>query len=256
MFLKENRPSWETGRRHLFFGDRDPLGEKIVIEERVFTIVGVLKERKEGIISDGSDGNTIFIPYETYGEFYNYGGYGRPYLNSLTVNITDISQISRSTQLIENYLIRKYGFIGGEKRFVVEQAKQSLDQFNKIFSIITTVISLIAGISLLVSGIGIMNIMLVAITERTKEIGIRKALGAQRRDILSQFLIEAVIICLLGGGIGVLFWHAYYLSGSPVSELEFSGSSFCCGVRIRCLFSYWTGLWYNPCLPGFTASSC
>lgn len=191
-----------------FFGDESPLGKNIIIQDRVFTIIGVREEPKQGIISDGSDGNTFYIPYETFRGFHDYGWYGQPYLNSLQINITDIGNINRSTSLIENYLIRKYGFIRGESRFIVEQAKQSLDQFNKIFSIITTVISLIAGISLLVSGIGIMNIMLVAITERTREIGIRKALGAQRRDILLQFLIEAIIICLLGGGIGVILGMA------------------------------------------------
>ncbi|MBN2627376.1 MAG: FtsX-like permease family protein, partial [Spirochaetales bacterium] len=131
------------------------------------------------------------------------GYYGMPYLSRCRVNVGDVSHIGGTTNLIKGYLIRRYGYLRGEPRFTVELAKQSLDQFNKVFSIITTVISLIAGISLLVSGIGIMNIMLVAITERTREIGIRKALGAKREDILLQFLTEAVIICLLGGGIGV-----------------------------------------------------
>ena len=187
-----------------FFGETDPMGKNVIIADRVFTVTGVLDEQRQGIISDGSDDDSIFIPYETFRGFFPYGWYGSPYLSRLQINIGDVSHIERSTHLIENFLIRKYGFLRGQPRFVVEQSKQSLDQFNKVFSIITTVISLIAGISLLVSGIGIMNIMLVAITERTREIGLRKALGARREDILLQFLIEAVIICLLGGGIGVI----------------------------------------------------
>jgi len=186
------------------FGDADPLGENILIDNRVFRVIGVLGEREQGIMSDGTDGEHVFIPYETYGGFFNYSYYGMPYLSRCRVNVGDVSHIGGTTNLIKGYLIRRYGYLRGEPRFTVELAKQSLDQFNKVFSIITTVISLIAGISLLVSGIGIMNIMLVAITERTREIGIRKALGAKREDILLQFLTEAIIICLMGGGIGVL----------------------------------------------------
>jgi putative ABC transport system permease protein len=105
--------------------------------------------------------------------------------------------------IIDRYLLARYGTYEGEPRFIVHKAEENINTFNKIFSVITTAISLIAGISLLVSGIGIMNIMLVTVTERTKEIGIRKAVGAKRADILSQFLIEAVIVCMIGGGIGV-----------------------------------------------------
>jgi putative ABC transport system permease protein len=186
-----------------FFGDGDPLGENILIAGRVFRVIGVIDEREQGLMSDGTDGEYVFIPYETYGGFFDFGYYGMPYLSRCRVNVGDVAHIGETTNLIKGYLIRRYGYLRGEPRFIVELAKQSLDQFNKVFSIITTVISLIAGISLLVSGIGIMNIMLVAITERTREIGIRKALGAKREDILLQFLTEAVIICLMGGGIGV-----------------------------------------------------
>jgi putative ABC transport system permease protein len=105
---------------------------------------------------------------------------------------------------VGQYLGQRYGPIEGKDRFTVKKAEDSINTTNKVYDIITTVITLIAGISLVVGGIGIMNIMLITVTERTKEIGIRKALGAKRRDILAQFLIESIIICLIGGGIGIL----------------------------------------------------
>jgi putative ABC transport system permease protein len=118
--------------------------------------------------------------------------------------VNDLADLDFVSSRISQYLGSRYGELSGKPRFVVKKAESNIQTTNKVFDIITTVITLIAGISLVVGGIGIMNIMLITVTERTKEIGIRKALGARRRDILAQFLIESVIICLIGGGIGII----------------------------------------------------
>jgi putative ABC transport system permease protein len=134
----------------------------------------------------------------------DWSRYGGPRVLSLDIQVNDVADLDYTVTILERFLDARYGSVNGEPRFEVNKAEENIDTFNRIFGIITTVISLIAGISLLVSGIGIMNIMLVTVTERTKEIGIRKAIGAKRFDVLIQFLIEAVIICLIGGGIGIV----------------------------------------------------
>jgi putative ABC transport system permease protein len=134
----------------------------------------------------------------------NWRRFGGPRILSLDIQVNDVADLDYTVTILERFLEARYGRHNDEPRFIVHKAEENIDTFNRIFGIVSTVISLIAGISLLVSGIGIMNIMLVTVTERTKEIGIRKAIGAKRSDVLIQFLIEAVIICLIGGGIGIL----------------------------------------------------
>jgi putative ABC transport system permease protein len=104
---------------------------------------------------------------------------------------------------MENYFEQKYGLLRGEKRFRVMKFETFIQITNNVLDIVSTLILVISGISLLVGGLGIMNIMLVTVTERTQEIGMRQAVGARRRDVLSQFLIEAVFLCLIGGFVGV-----------------------------------------------------
>ena len=145
------------------------------------------------------------MPYEILSDVTNWDQYGGPRVMRIYLKVRDMADLDYVSAQIGQYLDHKYGQIEGKPRFVVRKAEDSIQTTNKVFDIITTVITLIAGISLVVGGIGIMNIMLITVTERTREIGIRKALGAKRRDILAQFLIESIIICLIGGGIGILF---------------------------------------------------
>lgn len=187
-----------------YFGTGEAVGETLRVGAQVYTVVGVLNERGRETMNDGTGDTTIYLPLETYQSFFNHGWYGRPYLNYLLIRVENMDRINEIVSKTEIYLFSRYGFKNGEPRFRVSKSQDDINTFNKVFDVITLVISLIAGLSLLVSGMGIMNIMLVAITERTREIGIRKSLGARRRDILEQFLIEAIIICLLGGGIGVI----------------------------------------------------
>jgi putative ABC transport system permease protein len=182
----------------------DVIGHTIRIGAQVFTVVGILTPRERSFVSDGSDNETIYVPYPALESVMSWDRFGGPRVLSLDIQVNDVSNLDYTVTVLERFLLARYGRIGEEPRFIVHKAEENIDTFNRIFSIISTVISLIAGVSLLVSGIGIMNIMLVTVTERTKEIGIRKAIGAKRADIMIQFLIEAVSICLIGGGIGIL----------------------------------------------------
>lgn len=187
-----------------FFGSGNPLGETVLISGRPFTVIGVLEARGQSMMGDGTDDSTVYVPVERYLPFRDGGSGSAGAIDTLFLKLTDLSRMEEVRSVLKGYLIAEYGLFDGQERFRVEAAEDQIKTFNKIFSIITLVISLLAGISLLVGGIGIMNIMLVSISERTREIGIRKSLGARRRDILGQFLVEAIVICLLGGGIGLL----------------------------------------------------
>ena len=179
-------------------GERS-IGERIRLGNIEFTVIGVTEEYKRGFTSDGTDNNTIFIPFQVAQKMR---GTSDIWFSFLKVRNTD--SIERVENKIVSYLERRYGLIGKKNRFQVGRAKEIIDSANSILGTMAAIVSGIAAISLLVGGIGIMNIMFVSVTERTKEIGVRKAIGAKRADILSQFLIEAVVLCLIGGGIGIL----------------------------------------------------
>ncbi len=188
----------------LFFPDEpNPVGSIVTIGGRAFTVVGVVAQRERSAIGDGSDDDTSYLPYETAQNMFDWTRYGGVRVLNLFFKVHDLKQLDAIAFSISQYLYAQYGSYKGQPRFLVQKAEENINTFNKVFDILTIVISLIAGISLLVGGIGIMNIMLVAVSERTREIGIRKAVGAKRADILAQFLVEAVIICLVGGGIGI-----------------------------------------------------
>jgi putative ABC transport system permease protein len=188
----------------LFPSADDALGGTVRMAGRDFTVVGVMARKERTPVDDGSDDDTAFVPWEVLADLTPWDAYGGPRVLRIYLKVRELADLDFVAAQIERYLDMRYGTIAGKPRFVVRRAEDSIQTTNRVFDIITTVITLIAGISLLVGGIGIMNIMLIAVTERTREIGIRKALGAKRRDILAQFLIEALIICLIGGGIGIL----------------------------------------------------
>ena len=195
---------WETARS--FYGSAtSAVGKLLNIGNRVFVVKGVFAKRERSFIGDGTDDESVYVAYPVLEDMADWSYFGGPRITSLNIQVNDIRNLDYVSSVLERYLFARYGSYQGEPRFIVHRAEENIDTFNRIFRIITSAISLLAGISLLVSGIGIMNIMLVSVTERNKEIGIRKAVGAKRRDILGQFLTEAIIICLIGGGIGILF---------------------------------------------------
>ncbi|MGH8321267.1 MAG: ABC transporter permease [Gammaproteobacteria bacterium] len=180
-----------------------PVGQYIEMFGQWFKIIGVLK--KLGSIGGQDQDDRIYIPYGTAHSLL--GASTVPDI-TIQVNVNDIKQIDAVTNRITQILRRNHQIKPGEDDdFVVQTPEQTLGTFNQILNSITLVLGGIVGISLLVGGIGIMNIMLVQVTERTREIGIMKSLGARRSDILMQFLIEAVTLSLLGGVIGLLLGY-------------------------------------------------
>ena len=188
-----------------FTNEEDALGRNVSLGGREFKVVGVMEKTERSPIDDSSDDDTCYIPYKVAESLYDWSAFGNPRILQVYLKVENLSDLDFVSSQVSQFLLARYGEYNGNPRFVVRRAEDNIQTTNKIFDIVTTVITLIAGISLVVGGIGIMNIMLVTVTERTKEIGVRKAVGAKRRDILAQFMIEAVLICLIGGGFGILF---------------------------------------------------
>jgi ABC-type antimicrobial peptide transport system permease subunit len=187
-----------------FFPDGNALGSTLTIGSFDYTVVGITKKtEKESLMNDGSDSQTMFIPYICMERTYNWGWFGSPRVFELMVRAESVERVPSTAESIESYLNRMYGTVDGKCRFKVEQIEGALKAIRTIFAAVTAVVAFIAGISLFVSGIGIMNVMLVAVSERTREIGIRKAIGARASDIMNQFLTESLFICLAGGFVGV-----------------------------------------------------
>ena len=179
------------------FGKEDVVGEHIETEiegtPRTFTIIGVYNKNKS--IFDaltGSDSTQGFIPYTLSTEDF-YG---------LNIKINEDKDMKKGTEKIKKFLA-KYKRVNDDV-YSVESVEDQANQINGVMAGLSLGLGAIAAISLLVGGIGIMNIMLVSVTERTKEIGIRKSLGARRRDILTQFMVESAILSLSGGLIGIV----------------------------------------------------
>lgn len=193
------------------FGRQDILGQRITINNVQVTVIGVVKN-KSSILNGGF--STVYLPFGVWQRVFNVdviqGFEGQPNPGE-DINIV----MGQAKKILE----RKHNNKG---RYTVVTAEQQMEVVNKTTGVLTLIVGAVAGISLFVGGIGVMNIMLVSVTERTREIGIRKALGARRVDIMLQFLIEALVICTIGGVIGMLigiggaFVIAYFAKWPPL----------------------------------------
>lgn len=191
-----------------FFPDGDALGSSLTLGSFDYTVVGVVtKPEKEGLMGDGSDREMVFIPYAAMERTIDWSWAGSPRVFELMVRAPSVERVPHTVSIIEDYLIRTYGAVEGKCRFKVEAIEGALNAIRTIFGAVTAIVAFIAGISLLVSGIGIMNVMLMAVSERTREIGIRKAIGARSRDIMMQFLVESLFLCLSGGITGIILGY-------------------------------------------------
>lgn len=179
--------------RQKLFGGQNPVGQEIRINGEVFTVVGVL-DQMESELTEWGDDSGVYIPYTRAMRLFKNNS-----VTEYTVTSVDENNSKEAEALIKNFLYNKFQ---REDYWVYNQA-ESLQEMNNEINSMTLLAAAIAGISLLVGGIGIMNIMLVTVTERTREIGIRKAVGARTGTILIQFLIESASISCMGGLVGI-----------------------------------------------------
>ena len=185
------------------FGFRDPVGQSMRMNGRRFTVIGVLEPR--GGTGIGQQDFQALVPITT--AYYRLSAQrttqGGITVQSITVQVVDEESMDAATRQIDTVLRLRHR-ITGQSDFTIVNQQDLIETVEETTETFVIFLGAIAGISLLVGGIGIMNIMLVSVTERTREIGIRKAVGAKRRDILFQFVAEATILSIGGGGVGVL----------------------------------------------------
>jgi putative ABC transport system permease protein len=182
------------------FGNKNPIGEQIRINKLSVEVVGVMESKGSSFGTNQDD--TIFVPITTMSR--RVIGRSSPFgmrLSFISVTAKNAESLDAAEFQITNLLRQRHKIVG-EDDFTVRNQKDALQIVNTITGALTLLLAAIAGISLLVGGIGVMNIMLVSVTERTQEIGLRKAIGATQQDILLQFTIEAVILSVVGGLIG------------------------------------------------------
>ncbi len=189
------------------FGGLNPVGREIKINGVFFEVVGVTVEKGGGF--GGSDDENVFIPIETgyrrlFGSTMVFNG--KRTVSNVLISPLDADDVDQTMVEVERLMRRRRGLkLSDDLDFTLFSQNAFLDAFSAITATLTAFLGVIAGISLLVGGIGVMNIMLVSVTERTREIGLRKAVGARRATILTQFLIETMMLSLIGGAIGVAF---------------------------------------------------
>lgn len=187
------------------FGKKDVVGSKIVTkmnsQNMTFVVVGVYEKPKSMFSGMGGmeEPKNIYVPLSVIEQTLGLGNY----VYTIELSLKSTENIESDMEQITSLLERKHGNIGEEK-YRILSAEGQMEVVNGIMGMLTLVIGAIAAISLLVGGIGVMNIMLVSVTERTREIGIRKALGAKHKDIMMQFLVESIIVSGVGGIIGTL----------------------------------------------------
>jgi putative ABC transport system permease protein len=191
-------------RDQLFPPDQSPLGQVIRISNQPFTIVGVMGSKGQSGMGQDQD-DTIFVPYTTVMKKLR----GITNIQQVSVSATSAADTSRVADNIATLLRARHKIQPGEPDdFMVRTMEEMASVRKEATQTMTALLASIAGVSLLVGGIGIMNIMLVSVTERTREIGLRMAIGARGRDVLMQFLVEAVVLSLFGGGIGIALGFA------------------------------------------------
>lgn len=193
------------------FGNSDVLGEKVKIKGRNFKVIGILA--KKGQFSFLNFDDTAVVPYTTAQRYI----FGIKYFHRLAVEADSEANVEHTVEDIKTTIRNSHNITDPDKDdFFIETQAEAMDMVSTITNILTLFLAAVAAISLLVGGVGIMNIMLVSVTERTREIGLRKALGATDKNILTQFLLEAVMLTVAGGATGIILGSVFSFISSLV----------------------------------------
>jgi putative ABC transport system permease protein len=235
----------QTTLNRLFAPDEEPLGATIRVSGVPFRIVGILASK--GATPLGDEDDTLMVPYTTAASrlFPLRTLQGDSRVSVILLQAADPAQQNALIAQVEEVLRDRHNIpYRGEDDFTVLSEQDLVSAFEQVTSVLTLFLGAIAGIALLVGGIGIMNIMLVTVSERTKEIGLRKAVGARRAHVLTQFLVEAVVLALLGGAFGVgLGWLGAWGIQQAVPELDTTVTTQ--SVVLATGFSFAVGLFFG-----------
>jgi putative ABC transport system permease protein len=226
------------------FGDADPIDQVIRVKKIPVTVIGVLGKKGQNSLGQDQD-DMVLVPISTYRNRIQGGVGGKQKrIGSISVKVREGQDMKAAEEGIRDLLRQRFRVQpGADDPFTVRNLTEILQAQESASRVMAMLLAAVAGISLIIGGIGIMNIMLVSVTERTREIGLRMAVGARGRDILAQFLIEAVTLSLIGGAIGVALggiatWAVVYFAGWQVSM---SGGS----IALAAGFSALVGVFFG-----------
>ena len=238
----------------LFQPNEDPIDQTIRVNNILFRVIGVMEERGAGVGGANLD-ELVFIPLTTVQDrlFRRRTVSGEYQVNVIYASVVSEDRMEAAQQQIAELLRERHNIsFRGEDDFVIINQSDLISIFGDILSAMTIFLSAIAFISLVVGGIGIMNIMLVSVTERTREIGLRKAVGAKRRNVLGQFLIEAVTLALIGGLLGIALGAGGAVAATSFVD-NFSAVVGLDAIAVAILFSMAVGLFFGI-YPAYRAS--
>lgn len=230
-----------------FPGENNAIGKKISHEGQIFTIIGVLKPKGSGLAGTNYD-KIMMIPSTTCARlFYNNDGFEQIY-----ISVEDELYEPNMVKIVEQYFRKRNHLLPGQKNnFDIDTTREKTVIIKYISTALKYLMVIVATISLIVGGIGIMNIMLAVVNERIREIGIRMAIGAQKRDIMTQFILESLLLCVTGGIIGIIIGIAGYVLAVSIAGWPFVFSYI--SLLIAFIFSVGIGLFFGF-FPAFKAS--
>jgi len=198
------------------FGDEDPLGQSVMINNVAFQVKGVLQS-KGASTGGGNLDNRILVPLSTFSKRL----FNQTHLNQIVIQLSNVPAMYETAEEVKALLRERHQLAAtAPDDFTIRIPEEALKTATAVSSTMTILLSLVAGVSLIAGGVVVMNIMLISVTERKREIGLRKAVGARRRDILAQFLIEATVVTVAAGIIGIVFGYgsaevAALFAGTP-----------------------------------------